>query len=226
MSDAGSSAGEQAEPAADAAGRGWGSRVELVAAIVLGLAAVFTAFAAYRASLTDDEVLKGYSEAAQAAQEGYDQLSAGDQAYSFEQNLFLQYAIEISAGNDEGAAYLRDTMSPELLAAVEVWEADPDDSIPTPFDGDYVELDDLESSLYYAEGNALLDEADALRVVAEDADEKSDIFELSTVLLAVTLFLAGVAALIAAPKVSWGLIGLGSLMLLGGVVVLIQAEMT
>ncbi|OWY60359.1 hypothetical protein B7486_69610, partial [cyanobacterium TDX16] len=151
--------------------KGWRDRVELAAAILLGLAAVLTAFAAYRASLTDDEVLKGYSEANEAMQAGYDQLSAGDQASNFEQNVFLQYAVEVSAGNEEGAAYLRETMSPELLAAVEVWEST-DDDVATPFDGDYAELDDLDSSLLYAEGDAALAEAESLRQQAEDADEK------------------------------------------------------
>lgn len=204
---------------------GWGSRIEIVAAILLGLAATLTAFAAYRASLTDDEVLKNYSEATEVSQEGYDLLSAGDQASSFEENLFLQYAVEVSGGNQDGALYLRETMGPELLAAVEAWENDPDDTIATPFDGAYAELDELESTQLYAEGNASLDQADELRAAAEDADDKSDIYELSTVLLAVTLFLAGVAALVTAPKVSWSLVGLGTVMLIGGIVVLIQAEL-
>jgi hypothetical protein len=212
-------AGAPAEPE-----KGWRDRVELAAAILLGLAAVLTAFAAYRASLTDDEVLKGYSEANEAMQEGYDQLSAGDQASNFEQNVFLQYAVEISAGNQEGADYLRATMSPELDAVVTVWE-ETDDDVATPFDGDYAELDDLESSLFYAEGDALLDQADDLRASAEDADEKSDIYELASVLLAVTLFLAGVAALITSKPISAGLLVLGSVMLIGGFVVLVQAEM-
>lgn len=224
MADVADGRVDDGAPGGGARTSGWQDRLELFAAILLGLAAVLTAFAAYRASLTDDQVLKGYSDANEAMQAGYDLLSAGDQASNFEQNVFLQYAVEISGGNEDGAAYLRETMSPELLAAVEVWE-ETDDDAATPFDGDYEELDDLESSLRYAEGSASLDQAEALRSQAEDADQKSDVFELASVLLAVTLFLAGVAALISSPRLSASLLVLGGLMLLGGFAVLVSAEL-
>lgn len=200
-------------------------RVEIVAAILLGLAATLTAFAAYRASLTDDEVLKSYSDANQSLQEGYDLLGNGDQLLSFEQAIFLDWALAESEGNTDGADYLFETMSPELQALVEVWAEDPDDTAPTPFDGDYAELDDLDSSLTYAEGNDLLDLAEDQRAEAEDADQKSDVFETSTVFLAVTLFLAGVAALVGSRNVAWTLLGISSVMLLIGIVVLVQAEL-
>ncbi len=199
-------------------------RVELFAAILLGLAATLTAFAAYRASLVSDEVLKGYSDANETMQEGFDLLGAGDQASNFERTLFLQYIVERSAGNVDAADYLGATMSPEMLALIQVWTEDPDDSIPTPFDGEYPELAEIESSQIYAEGQALLDDAAEQRKLAEDADAKSDIFELSTVLLAVTLFLAGVAALIKSRRISYALLGLGSLVLIAGAGVLIWAE--
>lgn len=206
-------------------GGGRATRVELVAVVLLGLAATLTAFAAYRASLTDDEVLKSYSDANQSLQEGYDLLGNGDQLLSFEQALFLDWALAESEGNADGADYLFETMSPELQTVVEVWSEDPDDTAATPFDGDYAELDELESSLTYAEGNALLDVAEDQRAEAEDADQKSDVFETSTVFLAVTLFLAGVAALVGTRSIAWSLLGLGGLMLVVGVVVLLQAEL-
>lgn len=111
-----------------------------------------------------------------------------------------------------------------MLALIQVWTEDPDDTIPTPFDGDYPELAEIESSQIYAEGQALLDDAAEQRKLAEDADAKSDIFELSTVLLAVTLFLAGVAALIKSRRISYALLSLGSLVLIAGAGVLIWAE--
>lgn len=220
--------GSGGEPAASGGDDGRGRRtprVEIVAAILLGLAATLTAFAAYRASLTDDEVLKSYSDANQSLQEGYDLLSNGDQLLSFEQALFLDWALAESEGNVDGADYLFETMSPALQDLVEVWSEDPDDTIPTPFDGDYAELDELDSSLTYAEGNALLDVAEEQRSEAEDADQKSDVFETSTVFLAVTLFLAGVAALVSSRNVAWALLGLSGVMLLVGIVVLVQAEL-
>jgi len=200
-------------------------RIELCAAILLGLAATMTAYAAYRASIVGDGVLQGYSDANQSMQEGYDSLSAGDQASNFEQSLFLQYAVEFAAGNDDGALYLRETMGPEMLALVEVWENDPDDTIATPFEGDYAEIDDLQSTLFYAEGDDLLETASVQRSDAEGADGQSDIFELSTVLVAITLFLAGIAALITVHKLSWALLGVSAGVLAAGTVVLIQAEL-
>lgn len=199
-------------------------RVELFAAILLGLAATLTAFAAYRASLVSDEVLKGYSDANETMQEGFDLLSAGDQISNFERTLFLQLVVERSAGNEDAADYLLATMSPEMQAVIDVWSNDPDDTIATPFDGEYPELAEIESAQIYAEGQALLDEAAEQREAAEDADAKSDIFELSTVLFAVTLFLAGVAALIKSRNVSYALLSLGTVVLIAGVMVLIQAE--
>ena len=199
-------------------------RVELLAAILLGLAATLTAYGAFRASLVSDEVLKGYSDANEAMQNGFDSLSAGDQASNYEQNLFLQWVVQDSAGNEDGANYIIGVMSPEMQAVMDVWANTDDDAI-TPFEGGYPELGDLQSSVYYAEGNALLEAAADQRADAEYADEKSDIFELSTVLMAVTLFLAGIAALITSRRLSYALLGLGTVVLIAGIGVLIRAQL-
>ncbi len=216
-------AGDADERGAEGGARRAHKRVELLAAVVLGLAATLTAFAAYRGALVSDEVLVGYSEGARLQAEANDTFSLADQRSNLDQTLFLQYAIQAVEENEAGVLYLRGAMNPDLLALVEEWEATEDD-LALPFSDKYEMFAELESQQILADGFALLDAAEAERKAANDADEQSDIYELSTVFFAVTLFLAGVAALIDSTKIALGILGIAGVMMTVGLVVVVQAE--
>jgi hypothetical protein len=102
-------------------------------------------------------------------------------------------------------------MRPALSDAIDWW-IETDEAV-TPFD-------ELDSNPYFLED---LVEANRLEAKAEDQvsrsqdkDDLSSKFDLSTVLLALTLFFAGVATLFRRRLISWLMLGIGTLTLAAG----------
>jgi hypothetical protein len=194
----------------------------IAAAVMLGIAATLTAWSAYRESLTSDLVLKNYSEQQATIALANDTYGRADQQETLETTLFLNWAIATSTGNADAAAYLEVVMSDEVYAAVEWWNAEPTEtSPPTPFDGSNPYFADLPSQLLTVEGDALLAEAEGLRVSAEEADGTSDRFDLANVFFAVVLFVAGLTTIVQRRSIQIGFLALGTVGLIGGVVVLV-----
>src|SRR5262245_14579065 len=84
--------------------------LDVVIAIVLGFAAILTAFAAYKAALADGDTLAGfqegnaqYGDANQAYVEGYQQESS-DLA------MFKDYALAKQTGDKKGAQFIYDNL--------------------------------------------------------------------------------------------------------------------
>lgn len=194
----------------------------ITAAVVLGLAATLTAWSAYRESLTSDLVLKNYSEQQAAIALANDTYGRADQQESLETSLFLDWAVATSTGNSEAASYLEVVMSDELYAAVNWWNGEPDvTSPPTPFDVANPYFADLPSQVLIAEGDLLLDEADLLRLSAEEADSTSDRFDLANVFFAVVLFIAGLTTIVQRRSIQIAFLGLSALGLVAGITVLV-----
>lgn len=197
-------------------------RKEVLAAILLGIAAILTAWSAYRASLTRDEVIRNYSEMQKTISEANDTFGKADQLESLEQEYFLQFAINAAEGDEAATTYLTATMGDELYEAVEWWMAEPEETQPfSPFDETNPSYVDLPSQRMLAGGNEMLEDAKGLREAAERADADSDRFELANVFYAITLFLAGIAALLSSDKVSHALLGVSVAVMLFGTVIMI-----
>lgn len=201
-------------------GAGQGA-IALAAAIVLGLAAVLTAWSAYRGSLTSDLVLKSYSEQQAAIALANDTFSRADQQEQLETTLFLDWAVATSADNTDAADYLTNVMGDELFAAVEWWIDQPEETAPaTPFTPDNPAYADLPSQVLVAEGDAILAEAETYRLAAEQADADSDRFDLANVFFAVVLFVAGLATLVQRRSIQIGFLALSVVGLVAGLAVL------
>lgn len=193
----------------------------LAAAILLGIAAVLTAWSAYRASLTGDIVIKSYSEQQALISQANDTYGRSDQQESMENQLFLQWAVATANGNTDAADYLMTVMGDGLLSAVQWWSEQPEETIPsTPFVEENPNLADLPSAQLVAEGDALMDESELKRAAAEEADAVSDRFDLAQVFFAVVLFVAGLTTLIQRRSIQAGFLILSILGLIGGLVVL------
>jgi len=209
-------------PVTPASSEGGSSRLALVAAIVLGVAAVLTAWGAYREGLTSDGVLKNYSEQAVLVAQANDTFSLADAQEALEQQFFLSYAINAAEGNEGATAYLEATMSEELVAVVNWWADQPESSQPsTPFVEENPAYAQLPSQLLTADGAAMMDEAETKRIAAEEADAVSDRFGLANVFFAVVLFVAGIAALLQRKSLQLGILVLSILMLGAGVAILV-----
>ncbi len=204
------------------AGRDMTGRLALAAAIVLGIAAVFTAWGAYRANLTSDVVIRSYAEQQVLMAQATETYGLADQQSSMEEQFFLSYAINSAQDNAEATAYLEYAMSNELWAAVEWWIAQPVATGPgTPFVEENPAFAGLPSQQLARTADDLVAQAEAKRVLAETANADSDRFELSNVFFAIVLFIAGVTALVTRRRIQLGLLGLGVVMLVMGIAILV-----
>lgn len=196
--------------------------VVLAAAIVLGLAAILTAWGSFKAALESGNVTKGYAAQQALIASANDIYAQSDQASSLEQQFFLTYAINASEGNEGAVAYLETTM-PDDLAAVVIWWVDQpvETSPPTPFVPENPEYANLSSQLLLAEGNLAMDDAEAARATAVAAGEVGDRYGLANVFFAIVLFLAGIATLLERRLVQMGLLALSIVILAIGAVILV-----
>ena len=185
------------------------NRHQLIAAIVLGIAATLTALAGYKAALTDGDALQGYSNSTRTLSDANYFYSQGNQTYAGDQELFVSYATAAQEGNQELADYLTTLMRPELQEAVDWWQST--DEAVTPFDeGSPYVIEDLLTAKEYE------DRAESEYAEGAEADEQGDKFELAAVLLALTLFFAGVATLFARVQVTKALLAISAVTLIAG----------
>jgi hypothetical protein len=199
-----------AEPAED--------QRQLVAAIILGIAATLTALAAYNSALADGNALQGYSSSTRTLSDANAFYAEANQTYALDQQLFVSYATAAQEGNTDLAEYLKTLMRPELADAVDWW-LESDEAV-TPFD-------EIEGNPYTVEqietAQQLEEEASKQYEEGSSEDDKGDKFELATVLFALTLFSAGVATLFRKTQITYGLLGVASVALVIGAATLVSA---
>lgn len=193
---------------------------QVVAAILLGLAATFTAVSAYEAALLDGEALYGYTNSTRTLSDANAFYAQGNVTTAMDQQLFVSYASALHDGNTELADYLMTLMSPELRKGIDWWKDNKDAVTP---------LDEADENPYqvedFAEANDLETEAGRVFKTAVKADNKGDKFELSTVLFALTLFFGGISTVFRRPSVSHALLGISGVTLVAGVAQLTSAFM-
>lgn len=163
--------------------------IEIAAAILLGLAGILTAFAAYNGALAGGDALKGYTESSRLNNDANSEYIDYAQTYANDQQIYLQYRILIEQGQQDAAdAVKRDIMSLELENATNAFEADPGDALNP------LGMAEYETPIYdrYVEIN---EQATATFEEAQQIDDQGDKFDLAAVYLAVSLFFAGIAAL-------------------------------
>jgi hypothetical protein len=174
---------------------------QIVAAVILGIAATLTALSAYNAALADGNALQGYTTSSLRLNDANAFYAQGNVAVASDQSLFIQYAVASQEGQTDLATYLTTLMRPEMQQAVEWWIAT--DEALTPFD-------EIEGNPYsvpdFIEANDLEAEADALFQEGSDEDGKGDRFELAVVLFALALFFGGIATLFRKASVSTALL--------------------
>ena len=194
----------------------------IAAAVLLGIAAVLTAWSAYRESLTSDLVLKSYSEQQATLALANDAYIRSGQERAQETSIFLDTAIASFEGNTDLEAYLTEqVMSDEVYAVFQWWlELPVEETPPTPFVPDNPAFAELPSEILLAEGQAYDEQAEALRLAAEAADANSDRFDLANVFFAVVLFVAGLTTIVQRRSIQIGFLALSAVGLIAGFAVL------
>ena len=194
----------------------------IAAAVLLGIAAVLTAWSAYRESLTSDLVLKSYSEQQATLALANDAYIRSGQERAQETSIFLDTAISSFQGNTDLEAYLTEqVMSEEVYAVFQWWlELPPEESPPTPFVEENPAFANLPSQVLLAEGQGYDEQAETLRLEAEAADANSDRFDLANVFFAVVLFIAGLTTIVQRRSIQIGFLALSAVGLVAGFAVL------
>jgi hypothetical protein len=167
-----------------------GNRVlEILAVALLGIATVGTAWCAYQAAQWNGEQGDLAREAADERLEASRLFGLATQAVAFDANMVAQYAQAVVADNEDLQAFYRATLfRAEFLPVLDRWEAEiADGGVPTRL---------LEDEEYLAEQLAPYEEAtstaEAISERSEEAGRNADDYVLVTVLLATSLFFAGV----------------------------------
>ena len=193
----------------------------VTAAFLLGFSALLKAWTAYREASTSDQVIRTYAQMQETIARANDRYSQADQTSGYETSLFLQFAIEAGTGNEDAADYLLTVMDDAMYEAVLWWSDIPDEDRPaTPFTDDNPYVADLFSEELLSEGDALMDEADELRLTAEEAEATSDRYNLANVFFAVVLFIAGLTTIIQRRSIQVSFLSVSILGLTSGLVLL------
>ena len=183
------------------------SRTEVFVAVLLGVAAVVTAWSSFQSSQLSGRVQANYSEGiriADEASQAYNTAVANDIR---DRSLFLEFAKAAQADDEATAQYVLQTlMSPELAAAVEWWSEQPDESGP---DSPFVEENPAWSNEDFETAQKLDVEAQERFDEAKRVGGEADDFERLSVILALALFFLGVAGLSRQHRVMLGLAACG-----------------
>jgi hypothetical protein len=199
----------------EAATRAASERLEIWIAGLLGVVAVLTAFATYKAVLEDGDTLANFNEGIALNVQAAERDTAGLQEYSTDQATYLEFIKSSQEGAEDVATYFRNTLfSPELeegVKWVEEGEDDPDVVSPFQEDSPYARPEWEEAEKLRNQTKAKFDEAGV-------HDEDGDKYVLATVVLSIALFLLGIAGVNRQLRVQRALTGLGAVVSVVGLV--------
>ena len=193
--------------------------VEILAATVLALATVASAWSAYQATRWGGVQAEAYAEAGAARAESVRMSDLADAHLTIDVEYFAIWLDETAKGGDgQVVALIRRAFRPEFEPAFEAWLAtDPlvnQDGPATPFEMDEY----LRAASHQAE--ELRTEAEAAAEVAVDANQTGDNYVLTTVLFASVLFFAGISSKFSGRWVRIALVIVGFLAFLAGSLIL------
>ncbi|MCW2924371.1 MAG: hypothetical protein JWM98_1775 [Thermoleophilia bacterium] len=193
-------------------GEDTGGKFDAYLAIVLGLAAIAAAWSAFQSGSLSGDALTLQNKSIKTSDEASQQYTEGTQQVTSDTALFLEYAKALQGGETDTAEYLKGSlMDDNLVAGVDWWAGtdEDDDSADSPFvdqDPDYT-IDG------YDEGARLDTVAEKQFDKAGKLGNKSGKFDLTTVLLAVALFMFGVSSVFRVRSIRLAASGVGTLIL-------------
>jgi hypothetical protein len=195
-------------------------RVEQVIAVMLGLAAIITAWAAFQSGQLGDKVQESFSEGIRLSDQASQEYNTAIATDNQDQALFLEYAKALVANDEITATYISESlMSPELFAAVEWWIEQPEETGP---DSPFVEENPNWDNTSWATAAELDAEAQQYFDIAKESDSDGDRFDFLEVIVTLALFLFGVASLVRQQKIQVGLAVAGGAILIYSIVMVLS----
>ncbi|MDX2025594.1 hypothetical protein [Microcella sp.] len=210
--------------------RAFFGNAELLIVILLGIVSVATAWVSFQAALYDGQTAKALSQSQSATAEAESLYLEGNQEYVQDAQTLARLTelqAQINAG-DPVAAEVYDALyfvavSEHFGAAIE--RADEINAADTEFYTSPLDDEEYQSVLFGAYGEKS-DEAIELTKQADELDARGDWLTLTTVLMAISLFLLGVAAVVRTRKVQYSLIVIGSAIFVFAAAIMFSIPMT
>jgi hypothetical protein len=203
-------------PLGSKAGEEKTDRVETVAAVLLALATVATAWSGYQASRWNGEQAKAFSRATATRIESTRASDLADAQTQVDVATFIQWVDAYAQEETELVDFYYERFRPEFTPAMDAWIAarplqNPDAPL-TPFAMPEYQL------AARGEAQRLEAEADALSAQARANVQRATNYVLAVVLFATVLFFAGMAARFRTRRVRVALLAFGVVVLVGTVV--------
>lgn len=193
--------------------------VEFIAAIVLALATVATAWAGYQAALWGGDQTEHMTAANVASVRAAQQSNAALQTATLHANLFVAWVTAVSDEKQELADFLYARFPGELKTAADAWIATQPRQNPDAPTSPFVMPEyQLPQNVRAAELQALAD--DELQL-ANVANEVSDRYVLLTVIFASVLFFGGISGKFQSKQVDVAMLALAAIVFLVGVGILV-----
>lgn len=203
----------EADPRADRGHERLHGRAELLATILLAIAAVATAWSSYQSARWSGVQANDYSTANAARIESTSAADKAGQQTQVDVLTFTQWVDAYAKHEAKLADFYFQRFRPEFKPAVEAWLATRPLRTPgapaTPFAMPRYRL------AATAESKALLGEAEATAAAARQANQRSDNYVLAVVLFAAALFFAGISTKLSVPRQRLFVLGLGYVLFVG-----------
>lgn len=173
-------------------------RIELVVAVLIGVAAVLTAVAVFQGGKVDGDIDRQQTAALRLTLAANDAFNAADAQQAIERDWIFGWITEAINGT-AAADYLKTAMPDSVFALADEW-MNADDDITDPFSEEaadvYSSYDALPSVGLLISGDELDAEAECAIFLTQVLGVQGDSFGLSTVFLAISLVTGGIAALL------------------------------
>jgi hypothetical protein len=193
-------------------------RVELIAAIMLSIATVVTAWSAYQATRWSGDQAENYTSASATRTESVRASTEANRQVLIDVATFLNWLDAEQSGDHALANDIHVRMRREFLPAFDAWLATaPAGSIP---DGTPFELPEYRLAAE-AESKRLENKAAVLFEDGNESNQVSDDFVLAAVLFASVLFFSGLAGTFDSLRAQVLLLILGAVMLGVGTIIVI-----
>ena len=172
-------------------GSGRNRVLEIIAVILLGVATVGSAFCGYEATRWNTREGDLERDASTSRVEANRLFSLGTQTVVYDTTVVTQYAAAVAAGNQPLVDFLRTSLvRPKFLPIIDRWTAQiKAGETPTNLLSDQAYVDEQLAGYQKAQTTA-----EQFTLDAGDASENADAFVLTALLLAVSLFFAGVTS--------------------------------
>ncbi len=192
-----------------------GERLDLIAAVLLAMATVATAWSGYQASRWNGEQAVAFSRASAMRIESTKAAALADAQTQIDVATFIQWVDAYAQDQTELANFYYQRFRDEFKPAMDAWVAttplrNPDAPL-TPFAMPEYQLEAR------AESEQLEAEAESFSAKARTNIQRATNYVLGVVLFASVLFFAGMSMKLPSPRLRWFMLGFGVVIFIGTV---------